>query len=227
MKRSERIVIIGVGETASLAYEYFTYDSPYSIVAFAVDAEYKKMDRFRDVPVIALEELTRRYPVGDVKIFVAMGSGQLNYQRAKMFCRIKGSGYSCVSYVSSRAFVWRDVKIGENCFVMENNVLQPFTEIGNNVVLWSGNHVGHQSKVGDNCFLTSHVVISGFCSIGHNTFMGVNSCVADHVSIGSDNFISMGTSLNKSTGDNEIYRGNPAVRMRISARTFCGVREVL
>lgn len=223
----KRIVVFGAGETANLAYEYFTHDSPYEVVAFAVDAAFKKEDAFRGLPVVASEDVVRMFPPSDFGAFVALASGELSYQRTRLYRRVRTTGYRCVSYVSSHAFVWWNAKIGENCFILENNVLQPFTEIGNNVVLWSGNHVGHQSKVGDNCFLTSHVVISGFCSIGHNTFMGVNSCVADHVSIGSDNFISMGTSLNKSTGDNEIYRGNPAVRMRISARTFCGVREVL
>ena len=45
------------------------------------------------------------------------------------------------------------------------------------------------------------------------------------VSVGADNFIAMGTSIHKSTGDNEFLRGNPAMRMKISARTFCGVRD--
>jgi len=225
MTKTDRIVVFGAGETANLAYEYFTFDSPCEVVAFAVDAAFKKEDAFRGLPVIAAEDAVRLFPPTDFKAFVAVASGELNYQRARLFRRVKSMGYQLVSYVSSRAFVWRNVKIGENCFIMENNVLQPFTLIGDNVVMWSGNHVGHQTKIGDHCFLTSHVVISGFCEIGHNTFIGVNSCVADRVSVGSDNFVAMGTAINKSTGDDEVYRGNPAMRMKISARTFCGVRE--
>ena len=76
------------------------------------------------------------------------------------------------SYVSPRAFVWRNVKLGEHCFIFENNVLQPFVNIGDNVVLWSGNHIGHHSKIGDHCFVSSHVVVSGFCDIGANCFLG-------------------------------------------------------
>lgn len=225
MTKTDRIVVFGAGETANLAYEYFTFDSPCEVVAFAVDAAFKKEDVFRGLPVVAAEDAVRLFPPTDFKAFVAVASGALNYQRARLYRRVKSMGYQLVSYVSSRAFVWRNVKIGENCFIMENNVLQPFTSVGDDVVMWSGNHVGHQSKIGDHCFLTSHVVISGFCEIGHNTFMGVNSCVADRVSVGSENFVAMGTAINKSTGDGEVYRGNPAMRMKISARTFCGVRE--
>lgn len=223
MRKADRIIVFGAGETANLAYEYFTYDSPCEVVAFAVDGAFRKRDSFRGLPLVAAEDVVRLFPPSDFGAFVALASGELNYRRTRLFRRVKAMGYRCVSYVSSRAFVWRDVHVGENCFVMENNVLQPFTSVGDNVVLWSGNHVGHQSRIGDNCFLTSHVVVSGFCEIGHNTFMGVNSCAADRVSVGADNFVAMGTCLNKSTGDNEIYRGNPAMRMKLSARAFCGV----
>ncbi|HEC1754848.1 TPA: sugar O-acyltransferase, partial [Campylobacter lari] len=32
----KKLIIIGTGETASLAYEYFTNDSDYNIIAFAI-----------------------------------------------------------------------------------------------------------------------------------------------------------------------------------------------
>ena len=34
LKNGEKLVIIGAGELAEIAYEYFTYDSPYEVVAF-------------------------------------------------------------------------------------------------------------------------------------------------------------------------------------------------
>lgn len=225
MTKTDRIVVFGAGETANLAYEYFTFDSPCEVVAFAVDAAFKKEDSFRGLPVVAAEDAVCLFPPTDFKAFVAVASGELNYQRARLFRRVKSMGYQLVSYVSSRAFVWRNVKIGENCFIMENNVLAPFTTVGDDVVMFGGNHIAHQSKIGDHCFLSLQVIIAGFSEIGHNTFMGINSCVGDHVSVGADNFIAMGTSIHKSTGDNEFLRGNPAKRADVSARTFCGVRE--
>jgi FlaA1/EpsC-like NDP-sugar epimerase len=38
--KSKKVIIIGVGETADLAYNYFMLDSDYDVVAFAVDKEY-------------------------------------------------------------------------------------------------------------------------------------------------------------------------------------------
>lgn len=223
---SGKIVIIGCGETAALAYEYFTHDSQYEVVAFAVDKIFLKEKNFCGLPVVSLDELTLSYPPSDFMAFVAMGSGELNHQRERMFSRLKSLKYTFASYVSSKAFVWHNVKIGENCFILEHNVLQPFSTVGNNVVMWSGNHLGHRSVIGDHCFITSHVVISGYCSIGDYTFMGVNSCVADNIKVERECFISMGAVITRNSSENCIYRGSPAMKVKLPARVFCGVQEV-
>jgi UDP-3-O-[3-hydroxymyristoyl] glucosamine N-acyltransferase len=136
-----------------------------------------------------------------------------------------GLGYELASYVSTAAFVWRDVTIGRNCFILEHNVLQPFVKIGDNVTLWSGNHIGHRSVIEDHVFMTSHVVVSGFCTIGARSFLGVNATLANGVTIAPDNFIAMSACVGASTEDDGIYKGNPAERHKLSAKRFCKVRE--
>ncbi|EOZ2160178.1 acetyltransferase [Campylobacter coli] len=222
---SNKLVIIGAGETANLAHEYFVHDSNYNVVAFAVHSEYRQEDKFKNLPLIDFENLSTLYPKDEFYIFIALASERLNYNRAKIYQEIKKLGYKCATYVSSKAFVWHNVQIGENCFILENNTLQPFVKIEDNVTLWSGNHIGHQSIIKNNVFISSHVVISGFCEIGENTFMGVNSCIADGVKIAKDNFIALGSVINKDTEENKIYRGNPAEASKISAKKFCKVKE--
>lgn len=36
----KKLLIIGAGETASIAYDYFTNDSEYEVVGFAVEKKY-------------------------------------------------------------------------------------------------------------------------------------------------------------------------------------------
>ena len=93
-------------------------------------------------------------------------------------------GYRLASYVSSRATVFADLSHGDNCFILENNVIQPFARIGANVTLWSGNHIGHHAVIEDNAFLASHVVVSGGVRIGAACFVGVNVTIRDHLTIG-------------------------------------------
>jgi sugar O-acyltransferase (sialic acid O-acetyltransferase NeuD family) len=220
-----KVVIVGDGETAELAYEYLKHDSPHEVVAFCVEREYAKRDKLFDLPIVHFEELEQRYPPGEYKAFVAISYTQLNRVRARLYQATKSKGYECISYVSSRAFVWHNVEIGENCFIFENNVVQYAVKLGNNVVLWSGNHIGHQTIVHDNVFISSHVVVSGYCEVGANCFLGVNSSIANNVKIAKDCLIGMGAVVHKDTEERKVYVGNPAKPLPKDSHTAFGVKD--
>ena len=222
--KNKKLIIIGTGETALLAYEYFTKDSVFEVKAFSVHSNFKKAEDLLGLPIIELETLEDQFPPQRYSLFVALSSTHLNRDRAGLFLDLKDKGYSFASYVSSKAFVWDNVEIGENCFILENNVLQPFTKVGDNVTLWSGNHIGHRTKISDHVFITSHCVISGFCEIGEYSFLGVNCTLSDEVHIAADNFISMGAVVSKSTEEDGLYKGNPAEKHKLCAKRLCKVR---
>ncbi len=225
MSDARKIVIVGDGETAELAYEYFTHDSPHEVVGFSVEREYLKKEKMFDLPVVAFEEIEKFFDPASHSAFVAISYTQLNRVRARLYHEAKRKGYSLASYVSSRAFVWHNVEVGENCFIMEQNVLQYAVKVGNNVVLWSGNHVGHQSVIRDNVFVSSHVVISGYCEVEENCFLGVNSSLANNITIGRDCLIGMGAVVTKSTEPGKVYVGSPAKPARVDSFTYFGVKE--
>lgn len=208
---SKKLIIVGAGEFAMIAYEYFTHDSDFEVCAFSVEKEYLENTTLYDLPIVELESIETKFPPTDYKVFVAIPASQLNRLRTRLYDFVKSKGYTCASYISSRAFVWHNAQIGENCFIFENNTVQPFVSIGNNVILWSGNHIGHRSRINDNCFLSSHVVVSGYCDIGESCFLGVNSTLNDRISIPKDSVIASGTLVNKNLLEPErVYYGSPA-----------------
>ena len=223
--KTKKVIIIGAGETATLAYEYFTYDSDYEVVAFSVNKVYRSVDTFLNLPVVDFENLENQFNMEDYFVFVALAGEKLNRNRTKLYQECKKKGFKIASYISSKAFVWHNVQIGENCFILENIVLQPFTVVGNNVTMWSGNHLGHRSIIKDNCFITSHVVISGFCEIGENTYIGVNSCIADNVKIGCDNYIAMGSSINKNTKSNSMFSSDHSKNLKLNTLEVFDVED--
>lgn len=211
MLKNKKLLIIGSGEFAMIAYEYFTYDSDYEVVAFSVDHEFIDSKTLYDKPVVAFEDISQKFPPDIFDVFVAIPASGLNRLRTRFYEDVKRKGYKCATYISSRAFVWRNAKIGDNCFIFENNTVQPFVEIGNNVILWSGNHIGHRSIIGDNCFLSSHVVVSGYCKIENSCFIGVNATINDRITIARDCVVASGSLVNKSLKNPErIYYGAPA-----------------
>ena len=204
------LVLIGAGEFAQIACEYFQHDSDYEVVAFSVEREYLSQSNLADRPILAFEELEKSYPPSEVETFVAVPASQLNRLRTRLYHEARRKGYRCATYVSSRAFVWRNAEVGENSFIFENNVIQPFVRIGNNCVLWSGNHVGHRTVVHDNVFVASHAVISGYCEIGAHSFVGVNATFNDGVKVAADCVIGAGALVVKDTEPGKVYVGSPA-----------------
>jgi sugar O-acyltransferase (sialic acid O-acetyltransferase NeuD family) len=190
-----RLVIGGDSAFAQIAYEYFTHDSHYDVVAFTVEREYVRSDALFDLPVVPFEDLPTHYPPSDHAVYMALTYTQMNRTRTRLADAAAVAGYELASYVSSSAFVWRNVEVGEHSFVFEDNTLQPFVKLGRNVVLWSGNHIGHHSTVGANCFVSSHVVVSGFVTIGENCFLGVNSTFANNVEVGRDTWVAPSTTV--------------------------------
>jgi sugar O-acyltransferase (sialic acid O-acetyltransferase NeuD family) len=220
-----RVVIVGDGEFAEIAYEYFTHDSPHQVVGFAVERDFLKRDELFGLPVVPFEELEARFAPADHAAFVAITFTQLNRVRARLYRVVKAKGFEPISYVSSHAFVWHNASIGENCFIFENNVIQYHARIGNNVVLWSGNHIGHRSVVCDHCFLSSHVVVSGYCEIGESSFLGVNATIGDNVKIGRDCVIGAGTVVVTDTAEAEVYKGERNKPSRVSSRVLFKVKD--
>lgn len=211
MQKNKKLLIVGAGELAMIAYEYFTHDSEYEVLGFSVEKEFLTAESLYDKPIVAFEDVQERFSPENCDVFVAVPASQLNRLRTRLYLEAKAKGYTCATYISSRAFVWHNAKIGDNCFIFEHNTVQPFVEIGNNVILWSGNHIGHRSVIEDNCFLSSHVVVSGYCRIGSSTFIGVNATINDRINIARDCVIASGSLVNKHLRVPErIYYGAPA-----------------
>ena len=206
----QQLVIIGDGLMAEIAYEYFTHDSDYDIVAFAVETSHLSKTEFHGLPVIPFENIETLYPPSQYQVFVALVYNQLNRLRTRLYHAVKGMGYTCSNYISSRAFVWKNVEIGENVFIFEDNTVQPFVKLGNNIILWSGNHIGHHTKIDDHNFISSHVVLSGNMHLKESCFIGVNACFANDLVIEKDGFFAIGSVITRNTEPGAFYVGNPA-----------------
>jgi len=212
---TNKVIIFGVNDLAELAHYYLTNDSEYEVIAFTVNKKYLTKKTYtpknstKSYPVIPFEEIEISFPPSKYMLFAPMAGVKMNTLRKKIYEEGKEKGYKYISYISSKATICNN-KIGENCFILEDNTLQPFTEIGNNVVMWSGNHIGHHSKVEDHVFFTSHVVMSGHCHIKERAWLGVNSTLRDFITIGEGSLIAMGSLVTKNTNDGGFYIGSPA-----------------
>jgi sugar O-acyltransferase (sialic acid O-acetyltransferase NeuD family) len=180
----QQIIIFGTGEIAELADFYFTHDSGFEVAGFTVDEDHLKENQFRGRPLVPFERVTDAFPPERFDFFVSVGYAKVNALRSAKVEAARAMGYRLVSYLSSRATVFPGFELKENCFILEDNTIQPFARLGANVTLWSGNHIGHHSIIEDNVFLASQVVVSGGVRMGAGSFAGVNVTIRDRVTIG-------------------------------------------
>ncbi|MGD1845988.1 MAG: acetyltransferase [Salibacteraceae bacterium] len=209
MEKTKKAVIFGANGQAEVVAFLLEADSPYSVVGFCVSAAYREADQFYNRPLVDFETVESVFATADHEMYVSLSYADTNRVRERFYHEAKAKGYHLLTYVSSKTTSWTD-KIGDNTFIFEDNTLQPFVEIGSNVILWSGNHIGHHSVVEDHVFVSSHVVVSGHCRIGANSFIGVNSTLRDGISIGKYNVLGAGCLMVKSTPDSMTYIGTKA-----------------
>jgi len=205
VEKMRKLVVFGTRQIAEVCSFYFDHDSDYCVVAFTVDGASMQETTFCARPVVPFEEVTQRFSPSEHDMFVGIGYGGMNKLRAEKFNAVKALGYAPAQYVSSKAITWSGLSIGENTFVMEANVIQPFASIGANSIIWSGNHIGHHARIGDHCFLASHIVVSGNVEIGDHCFVGVNATLRDGIKIAPRCLIGAGALMVKSTNPDEVY----------------------
>lgn len=215
-----KVIVFGKNDFAELAHYYITNDTDSEVVAFCVNSEYLDgATKFKGLPLVAFESIEELYPSSEYSFFAPMAPNKMNRNREKIYLEAKSKGYRMFSYISSKATILTK-EIGENCFILEDNTIQPFTKIGNNVVLWSGNHIGHHSIIEDHVLFTSHVVLSGHCRVKRYCVLGVNSTIRDGITLAEGTFVAMGASVVNNTEEWSFYKGKSAEKSSRSTIDF-------
>ena len=222
---NKKIVILGDSAFAEIAYEYFTHDSDFEVIGFSVEQKFLHKTSLLGLPVIPFESLKENIDVKNCGFHAAITYTQLNRLRTRLINSALRMGLTPVSYISSRAFIWKNVEIGSHCFIFENNTIQPYVKIGSNVVLCSGNHIGHHCVIEDNVFIASQAVISGFTTIGESSFIGVNATISNNVKVGNDNWIGLNATVTKDTQNNQLFKGSRSEPSPVEAKKFFKVEE--
>ena len=133
-----KVVVFGTGQTADIVTYYLENDSKHEVVAYTVDEKYITKDTYNNKPVIPFEIVAEKYPPSEFNMFIAIGYSNLNKLREEKYNLAKAKGYLLISYINSKSGVTDTSKIGDNCFILEHQSIQPFSTIDNNCFIWGG-----------------------------------------------------------------------------------------
>lgn len=221
-----QVVVFGEGKIAEEIFVYFTNDSEYDVVAFTVDEAYIKRDTLFGKPIVPFERIIHSHPPDKYKMFVALGYQDLNRLRQRKYEEAKAKGYELVSYICSCASNIGKVEIGENSLVLENTTVQPLSKVGDNVFVWSGNHIGHHAEIKNHTYVCGHVIVSGNAVVGCNCFLGVNSTIGHNVTIGDGCVIGAGALVTKNAAAGSVFIEQPTPLFRLDSEHFMKITEL-
>ena len=202
----QKLIVFGTGQIAEVAANYIKEDKNVELIAFTVEKKFLKQKTFLNYPVVPFEDLIKTYNPKENLLFAPLSYKNMNSHRIRIFKKGKALGYKFYSFIHKNCVNYSK-SIGENCFILENNFIQPFCVIEDNCIIWSGNHIGHHSNILSHTFISSHVVISGSVNVGQGSFLGVNSTIIDNINIGEFSLIGAGCIITRNTGKNSLFVG--------------------
>jgi sugar O-acyltransferase (sialic acid O-acetyltransferase NeuD family) len=214
IQKAAKVVIFGDQRSAQLAHYCLAHDSNWQVAAFTVDAAYRTSGTFDGLPIFDFEALERHCPPSEYRLLIPMAYQRINGIRKARFEQAKARGYAFANYVSSRATVWPDLVLGDNCMVHDGAIVQPFASVGDNVIIRSGAHLSHHCRIGSHAFIAPMVAMAGSVVVGEQAFVGTGAVLVDQVSIAPRSFIAAGTVVTRDTEADGVYVGNPARRLQ-------------
>jgi len=211
------IVLFGVGPLASLLRDYLSQQKGARVAGFTADKKYLSSAEYCGLPAVPFEKVEHRFPPGRFDLLVGVGYSKMNRVRAEKCRQAKAKGYRLASFIHPTTTRWKGFAPGENSVILENNVFQPHSEIGNNVCVWSGCLISHHTVLGDNVFLAPGAVLCGQVRVGDNCFIGANATIRNGVRVAPNCVIGAGAVILEDTRENGVYRAPAARKLGIKS----------
>lgn len=105
--------------------------------------------------------------------------------------------------------------IGKNCEIREQVTIQASAigntmRIGDDTMLMSKSHLGHDVCLGKQCTISTGAKIGGFTQVDDYVNVGLNAVVHQRLHLGAFTMVGMGAVVTKNTFPGTVAAGNPA-----------------
>lgn len=199
----QKLIIFGSDIMAKLMHFYFSRDSQYEIVAFTVDEKYKKNDTYMGLPLVSFEIIETVFSPNECSIFIGIGPSKMNSNRESKFIKAKNKGYHCANYISPNSVC--NSEVGENNFIGDMAVINPFVKIGNNNLIWEHCVINADSVIENNCYLSPNSSVGTFAIIKSNSIIGAGSVVKTSVVIAEKTLVGAASYISSNTKSFGVY----------------------
>lgn len=179
----EKLIIFGSNTTARSIYKFVSDYHLFEILGFAVDAQYRTVDTYCDLPVYDLDNLPHTFNKDTDYFFVAMEWDRLNATRRDVYNRIKGMGFKLANIISPHAIIHSEI-LGDNCWICDNVVIENDVKIFEDVMVKTGAIIAHLCVIEKHCFVGARSFMAGDVHVGEQTYIGIGAIMFNELSIG-------------------------------------------
>src|SRR5690554_2670028 len=145
-----------------------------------------------------------------------LGSDAFYYKlRPEGYDKLKSGGRVVIDY---------HVEIGANCTIDKGVTGDTF--IGEGTKLDNLIQVGHDTIIGKNCLIASQVKIAGCVVIEDNVTVWGQVGMRSGIVVKKGGVLMGKAGITKSTKENTIYTGNPAMEARLKLKEYAAVRKL-
>lgn len=213
------LVIIGAGDGGKTVYNLAELnedenDDSWGILGF-IDDNKKLKNKYifsgcEDSRVLGTTDDLKKFK-GNYFI-IAIGVN-LKVKEALYLKAIK-AGLKPLTLIHESAIIHESAYIGDGSVILANCAVGPKAQIHNNVFLFTGTIIEHDSVISNNVYASPGVCLAGNVHVGENTFLGINSCAIQGIKIGSNVIVGAGAVVVKHVENDMIIVGNPAKVLR-------------
>ncbi len=215
-----KVIIFGNGPSAEVMAKIIMNIKSFEFIGFTVDKKYIGKKKIFGYPVYNFENVLKKFSNKKFQIFISVGYSDMNSLREKIYKRIKKYGYKCPNIIHPSTNLPKDLKLGDNNFIMNDVHIHPIVKIGNNNFIWSGAIISHHVEVGNNCWFTSGSSVAGKTIIGNNCFFGINSTIVNNVFIGNNCFIGARALVSKNLKNKSVVISPADTKHKLNSKQF-------
>lgn len=207
-----KVIIFGISDFAKQINHYLSQQEGYEVMYFCVNKEYYFESEFIGKKVLIFEEDLDNLSKSDFKFIISIGYKEMR-ARKKIFDMIKKKGFSFINYIHPTSNIMGEI-VGEGNIILANTIIEPFSKVHNNNIIWSNALICHDSVVGNHNFIGALSIVGGFSKINDNNFLGFNSVVKDNIIVNKEVLIGAKSLVLKNTTDYSCYYGTPAKKVK-------------
>lgn len=147
--------------------------------------------------------------------FISIGD---NHKRQYWARELAARHTSCVQLTHPRSIVSQYANVGAGSIVMAGSVIQPFVEIGEQVIINTSSTVDHDCKIGNGSHISPGANLAGNVTLAERCWIGIGASIRQGCHIGSDAVVGAGTAIVKNVADNSVIvgRGNRSLSENIT-----------